>query len=204
MPVIIPHAPQQHWRYGTQTFISSPEFTAPLPHIPPLNPAGVHGIMDVNPSFFDHSTATQQPGSVTCVDPAALSVPVHMTSDLQAQKAKKPFKCPICAFCSARKHNLKTHIETHYKEASKKFECSTCGRRFSRKHDLSRHSDAIHGNRMSSRRRFDLRGDPLLYRTTTVSGDGQLTSPLQPGASSATGLEDLTARWEYATWLQGA
>jgi hypothetical protein len=89
--------------------------------------------------------------------------------------------------------------------------CNTCGRPFTRKHDLHRHCETIHKNRMSSSassassRRFDLRPDLPQYRTTTVSGDEQLaSSSLHPGLFSDGGMEDLTARWEYATWLQGA
>jgi hypothetical protein len=57
-------------------------------------------------------------------------------------------------------------------------------------------------------RRFDGRPDLSQYRNTTVSGDEQLTSPvssLHPGTISATGpqVEDLTACWDDATWLQG-
>ena len=56
------------WLYNMQAFTSSPEFTNPLPYIPPVNPAGVHGTMDLNPCFLadNYSTAVQQQSS-TCV-----------------------------------------------------------------------------------------------------------------------------------------
>ena len=81
-----------------QTF----EFADPLLYDIPLNPAEAHGTMDLKPNSFadDYSTAMQQLGSLTCVDPAALSV--HQVSDSEAQTApvpvKKPFKCPHCPF----------------------------------------------------------------------------------------------------------
>ena len=112
---------------------------------------------------------------------------------------------------SARRHNLKTHAGTHDRDASKRFVCCTCDSRFSRKHDLHRHREALHTDRTSyassvSGRRFDLRPDLSQYRTTTVSGDrdGRPMPSLHPGPLSDTGFEDLTARFEHATWLQGA
>ena len=82
-----------------QTF----EFANPLLYdIPPLNPAEAHGTMDLKSNSFadDYFTAMQQLGSLTCVDPAALSV--QQVSDSEAQTApvpvKKPFKCPLCPF----------------------------------------------------------------------------------------------------------
>ena len=63
---------------------------------------------------------------------------------------------------------------------------------------------SLASKRVSSRR-FDLKPDLPQYRTTTVSGDERLaSSSLHPGLFSDGGMEDLTARWKYATWLQGA
>lgn len=89
-----------------QTFISSAEFTNSLPYIPPLNPAEAHGTMDLNPNLTDdYSTVMHQLETVTCVDPAALSVHAisDVISDSKAQMApvRKPFKCPHCPFCES-------------------------------------------------------------------------------------------------------
>lgn len=91
--------------YSAQVFIPSAD-TDCLPYIPPLNPTEAHGTMDLNPNFLADNYSTtdvQQLESVTCVDPAALSVgPVHVisNSESKAQTAhfKKPFKCPMCLF----------------------------------------------------------------------------------------------------------
>jgi hypothetical protein len=87
-----------------QAFIS-PADTDHLPYIPPLNLTEAHGNMELNPNFLadNYSTTMQQPESVTCVDPAALSVgPVHVISDSESKEQmaqfKKPFKCPMCLF----------------------------------------------------------------------------------------------------------
>jgi hypothetical protein len=82
-----------------QPFISSAEFTDPLPYIPPLNSAESHGTMGLDTFFLrdDSSTTTQQLESVTCVDPAALTV--HMISDAEAQMT--PFNSPHSPFCKS-------------------------------------------------------------------------------------------------------
>jgi hypothetical protein len=82
-----------------QPFISSAEFTDPLPYIPPLNSAESHGTMGLDTFFLrdDSSTNTQQLESVTCVDPAALTV--HMISDAEAQMT--PFNSPHSPFCKS-------------------------------------------------------------------------------------------------------
>ena len=101
--------------YSMQAFISSPEFTNPLPCIPPVNLAEVRGTMDLNPSFFaDNYSTPVQLESATCVNPAALSraggidtaLSPHVISDSGAQMAPvkkplKPFKCPLCPFCKS-------------------------------------------------------------------------------------------------------
>ena len=79
---------------------------------------------------------------------------------------RKKFICPECghreyrfysflfileAQCfflvSARKHNLKTHMETHNPNRPKPFVCpeGDCGHPFTRKHDLKRHLESMHG-----------------------------------------------------------
>jgi len=127
------------------------------------------------------STAMQPPTSVV---PAPL--PVHVTPDSEAHTMApapdRQFKCPLCPRTSKRRHNLKTHIGTHYK--LKPFECSTCGCRFSRKNDLDRHcrNPTIHLKQMSmssiSGRRFD--PNPDLPHRITVNGDPRLTTSTNP------------------------
>jgi hypothetical protein len=100
--------------YSAQASISSAEFTDPLPYFPPLNPTEAHGSMDL-PNFVtdDYSTAMQQLESVTCVDPAALSV--HVIEDSKAQMTaqmapiEKPFKCPLCLFCESEARDFINH-----------------------------------------------------------------------------------------------
>jgi hypothetical protein len=93
-----------------QTFTSSAEFTDQLPYIPalnsPLSPAEAHGTMNLNANLTDdYSTVMHQLESVTCVDPAALSVHAisDVISDSKAEMApvRKPFKCPYCPFCES-------------------------------------------------------------------------------------------------------
>ncbi|KAI9445782.1 hypothetical protein BJY52DRAFT_409895, partial [Lactarius psammicola] len=50
---------------------------------------------------------------------------------------------------SARKHNLKTHMETHNPNRKRPYVCpeGDCGHPFTRKHDLKRHVESMHGDR---------------------------------------------------------
>jgi len=58
------------------------------------------------------------------------------------------FICPQCGHPSARKHNLKTHMETHNPNRKKPFVCPEygCGQAFVRKHDRKRHLESMHGD----------------------------------------------------------
>ena len=49
---------------------------------------------------------------------------------------------------SARKHNLKTHMDTHNPNRKKPFVCpeSDCAHPFTRRHDLKRHLESMHGH----------------------------------------------------------
>jgi hypothetical protein len=122
----------------------------------------------------------------------------------------------FCLACKgfARKYNLGVHIRTHDKGAPKLFGCWVCHRGFDRKHDRARHLKNIHKIPKSSlsapsafSRRFDITPDlpQAQYRTTAVGGEEQLPAMLlpHPGSFSDAGLEDLTAHWGHATWLQG-
>ncbi len=100
------HGSVDSYRDSMQASISSPESSNHSQYISSLNPAEAHGTVDRGPNFLARgcSTATQQPGSVTCVDPAALSV--HMISDSTADMmapSGKPFKCPVCPFCKSER-----------------------------------------------------------------------------------------------------
>lgn len=144
--------------YTTHDAIYSAVFSnSPLPFLP-VNP--VEARSDYETSDF----VGISPGDLSVV-PTPLSVNVEPDSVVKTTQVK-PFKCPQCPFgkdslwkyiigslflpASARKHNLKTHIETHNKERSKPFGCSVCRRRFSRKHDLHRHRTTMHGDTTSS------------------------------------------------------
>ncbi|KAF8490812.1 hypothetical protein F5888DRAFT_1909823 [Russula emetica] len=187
---------------GTHDFIDSDVFSNGPPSTQPLHPAEAQfdsGTSDLSPNFVgispeDSSISAPVPFSVpllstamqppTSVVPAPL--PVHVTPDSEAHTMApapdRQFKCPLCPRTSKRRHNLKTHIGTHYK--LKPFECSTCGCRFSRKNDLDRHcrNPTIHLKQMSmssiSGRRFD--PNPDLPHRITVNGDPRLTTSTNP------------------------
>ena len=112
------------------------------------------GTSDLSNVGISPENLSIQPPTTQSVVPTPL--PVHVTPEAEAQMAPasdRPYKCPHCSHCKAesfecmigslyslaskRKHNLKTHIETHNK--SKPFKCNVCGNRFSRKNDLHRH-----------------------------------------------------------------
>ncbi|KAF8262894.1 hypothetical protein EI94DRAFT_1742264 [Lactarius quietus] len=91
------------------------------------------------------STAFQSP------PPAALmDSPGGTASSMQTYTGpiRSKFVCPECGHKSARKHNLKTHMDTHNPDRMKPFVCpvSDCGHPFTRKHDLKRHLEAMHGD----------------------------------------------------------
>jgi len=134
-------------------------------------------------------SAVQQ--SPTSAVPTAL--PVHVTLDLEeAKKAPaKQFKCPNCHFYSARKYNLKKHVDEKH-NGLKPFGCDTCGHQFTRKHDLRRHRATVHGVWTStstssvstlSNRHFDPEPDVPRYHAG-VNGDQRLTTSAYPDASS--------------------
>ncbi|KAH9164271.1 hypothetical protein EDB89DRAFT_276253 [Lactarius sanguifluus] len=62
---------------------------------------------------------------------------------------REKYVCDHCGHRSARKHNLKTHMETHNPNRERPFVCpeNDCGQPFTRKHDLKRHLESMHGDR---------------------------------------------------------
>ncbi|KAH8977916.1 hypothetical protein EDB92DRAFT_676345 [Lactarius akahatsu] len=62
---------------------------------------------------------------------------------------REKYVCNHCGHRSARKHNLKTHMETHNPNRERPFVCpeNDCGQPFTRKHDLKRHLESMHGGR---------------------------------------------------------
>ncbi|KAH9999623.1 hypothetical protein BJV74DRAFT_162227 [Russula compacta] len=134
--------------YSNMFYNGLPSF-GPLPHSPPPHTTGPLSDYETSANYQvsfgispdDISPVVQQP-----VTPVAPTIPpVQVMSDTQEPIAlRKPYKCPLCSFASARSYNLKTHIATHDKEKSKRFPCSVCKSRFSRKHDLRRHKNTMH------------------------------------------------------------
>ncbi|OMH84849.1 Transcriptional regulator CRZ1 [Zancudomyces culisetae] len=55
--------------------------------------------------------------------------------------SERKFICDVCSWPFARKHNMRTHRLTHFKDSpySRPFECEVCSKKFTRKHDLKRH-----------------------------------------------------------------
>ncbi|KAH9014427.1 hypothetical protein EDB84DRAFT_1568149 [Lactarius hengduanensis] len=62
---------------------------------------------------------------------------------------REKYVCDHCGHRSARKHNLKTHMETHNPNRERPFVCleNDCGQPFTRRHDLKRHQESMHGGR---------------------------------------------------------
>ncbi|KAH9021691.1 hypothetical protein EDB83DRAFT_2431135 [Lactarius deliciosus] len=62
---------------------------------------------------------------------------------------REKYVCNHCGHQSARKHNLKTHMETHNPNRERPFVCpeNDCGQPFTRRHDLKRHLESMHGDR---------------------------------------------------------
>ncbi|KAH9975964.1 hypothetical protein BGW80DRAFT_1457493 [Lactifluus volemus] len=122
----------------------------PLP--PSTTPSPVHMdayfYPDSGTNFSSQETAPPVQQMVSpCPSPPSPEIPPQ--GKLDASPRSRPAKihrCPICGHVSERKHNLKTHMETHNPNRSKPYVChyETCRWRFTRKHDLKRHFGTKH------------------------------------------------------------
>ncbi|KAH9055720.1 hypothetical protein EDB87DRAFT_1687921 [Lactarius vividus] len=93
------------------------------------------------------SSALQSPPPSYSADPpicAASATEIRTIGPI-----REKYVCPHCGHRSARKHNLKTHMETHNPNRERPFVCPEieCGQPFTRKHDLKRHLESMHGGR---------------------------------------------------------
>ncbi|KAI9435961.1 hypothetical protein H4582DRAFT_492432 [Lactarius indigo] len=92
------------------------------------------------------SDAFQGPPPPYSVDPPVCAGPATQSG---AGPVREKYVCPHCGHRSARRHNLKTHMETHNPNRDRPFVCpiSDCRQPFTRKHDLKRHLESMHGGR---------------------------------------------------------
>ncbi|KAH8999878.1 hypothetical protein EDB86DRAFT_616584 [Lactarius hatsudake] len=82
--------------------------------------------------------------------PYSMDPPVCAASNTEIRTTGPTREKYVCDHCgSARKHNLKTHMETHNPNRERPFVCpeNDCGQPFTRKHDLKRHLESMHGDR---------------------------------------------------------
>ena len=66
---------------------------------------------------------------------------VHIAA---VHERKKPHKCNICGFSSARSHYLKVHIENHAKKEQLNFSCPKCAFTTKTKSKLNAHIGHVH------------------------------------------------------------
>jgi len=122
---------------------------APFPHVyvdedtgPYQPPVGVSPQSLSVASPTPPEMPTDSPVCATSMQQQARKLPDSDTGSI-----RKRFICPDCRHGSARKHNLKTHMEKHNPDR-KKFVCpeSDCDRSFTRKHCRKRHLKDKHGD----------------------------------------------------------
>jgi len=100
----------------------------------------------ISPDVLSSGGAFHGPTHAVPTDP-----PVGVGSAIPSQTGPmrtKTFVCSYCGHVSARKHNLKTHMDTHNPDRKKPFVCPAgdCAHPFTRKHDLKRHMESMHGD----------------------------------------------------------
>ena len=69
--------------------------------------------------------------------------PVAKKSLPKKPAAKKNFQCDLCNYVSARKDNLKKHVQSVH-EKLKPYNCRQCGKAFSMKQHCKEHEESIH------------------------------------------------------------
>ncbi|XP_022688914.1 zinc finger protein draculin-like [Varroa jacobsoni] len=67
----------------------------------------------------------------------------HRLEDHQAQKGV--YVCPECKYSSARKPDVRRHLQVHLSSPGHAFKCSVCGGDFKNYRSLSSHIKCVHG-----------------------------------------------------------